>query len=532
MSDKLYNMIMGYDPEFWLGSDKYVDFPKDRFLERTTDDTTDDIKNQFQSLDPNAINQLKELPTLFAVEHERTDTRIGTVVNIEVKPTLLRVRYQFSKDHYPLTKGVLQKNRQKLNIHNREFHRTHWAIKECDISVFYEEYLKTLTGVAHKLKASDKKVQLIYAFNGMGKTRLSREFKELIAPNNNGDEGVDQTELSCKNILYYNVFTEDLFYWDNDLNGDEDRKLKIHPNAFTKWVLEDQGQGPTIIGHFQRLTNSNIEPKFSADFSEISFAIRGDGQGSPIKISKGEESNLIWSMFYSLLELIIEELSSPEDDRGTGDFNGLKYVFIDDPVSSLDDNHLIELAVDLARLVKSSSADLKFIVTTHNPLFYNVLSNEFKNKLAKDPNAEKIEWVYQSKESVNFYLDKNNVDGTFAITKLDRKTPLSYHLLLLSEIRDAIQDNQVKKYHFNFMRNILEKTTTFLGHDKWENLLPKAADGNPDPFANRILNLSSHSAHAGEETGEIEANDKKKLEDLVNSLSTKYGFWRQEESNE
>ncbi|MGQ7019411.1 hypothetical protein ACOKR6_13735 [Vibrio cholerae] len=39
---------------------------------------------------------------------------------------------------------------------------------------------KTLTEIAEELKASDKKTQLIYAFNGTGKTRLSREFKELI----------------------------------------------------------------------------------------------------------------------------------------------------------------------------------------------------------------------------------------------------------------------------------------------------------------------------------------------------------------
>lgn len=64
------------------------------------------------------------------------------------------------------------------------------------------------------------KVQLIYAFNGTGKTRLSREFKQLIAPKANGgdgDEEADQPELSRHKILYYNAFTEDLFYWDNDL---------------------------------------------------------------------------------------------------------------------------------------------------------------------------------------------------------------------------------------------------------------------------------------------------------------------------
>ena len=40
------------------------------------------------------------------------------------------------------------------------------------------------------------KVQLIYAFNGTGKTRLSRDFKQLIEPKANGGEGVDEAEQS------------------------------------------------------------------------------------------------------------------------------------------------------------------------------------------------------------------------------------------------------------------------------------------------------------------------------------------------
>jgi hypothetical protein len=39
----------------------------------------------------------------------------------------------------------------------------------------------SLTEIAQSLKVANKKVQLIYAFNGTGKTRLSSEFKELIA---------------------------------------------------------------------------------------------------------------------------------------------------------------------------------------------------------------------------------------------------------------------------------------------------------------------------------------------------------------
>ena len=79
---------------------------------------------------------------------------------------------------------------------------------------------------------SELKVQLIYAFNGTGKTRLSREFKELIAPKS--DTETDDTGLVSKKIIYYNAFTEDLFYWDNDLENDAELKLKIHPNVFTR----------------------------------------------------------------------------------------------------------------------------------------------------------------------------------------------------------------------------------------------------------------------------------------------------------
>lgn len=515
---------MHSDPDFWSEDIGFVDFPKNRFLEYTEDH----LKEQFQSLDENVVNRLKSFPTLFSTEHESADTRIGKITNIVVLSHTLRIYYELSSDHFPLAKGTLQNNKQKLNIgvNDLEFYRTHWAVKESDISSFYEEYLTTLTGIAYTLQASDKKVQLIYALNGTGKTRLSREFKNLVSPK--VDNEGEQAPLK---ILYYNAFTEDLFYWDNDLDGDEHRKLVIQPNAFTEWVLEEQGQGPTIIEQFQMLSGSAIEPVFSADFSEITFTMTSDAQNSSIKISKGEESNLVWSVFYSLLDLAIEELSSSEDDRSTHKFNDLEYVFIDDPVSSLDDNHLIELAVNLAKLVKSSLSDLKFIITTHNPLFYNVLSNEFSNKLAKDPNADPVNWVYKPKESKKYRLNKNS-NGEFKLMMLDNRTPFSYHLLLLSEIKEAINSNQVKKYHFSFVRNILEKTATFLGYKGWAELLPKGEDGNPDPFCNRILNLSSHSAHAGEETGEVEENDKEKLSELVAYLSSKYGFWQQEAQND
>jgi hypothetical protein len=72
---------------------------------------------------------------------------------------------------------------------------------------------QSLTEIAQTLIDTDRKVQLIYAFNGTGKTRLSLEFKKLIAPK--GITTGEEEEAGIK-VLYYNAFTEDLFYWDNE----------------------------------------------------------------------------------------------------------------------------------------------------------------------------------------------------------------------------------------------------------------------------------------------------------------------------
>ena len=84
---------------------------------------------------------------------------------------------------------------------------------------------KTLTEIAQQLRHANKKVQLLYAFNGTGKTRLSRAFKELIAPKAEGEEA-QVSDLADKKILYYSAFTEDLFYWENDLEQDVEQQIR------------------------------------------------------------------------------------------------------------------------------------------------------------------------------------------------------------------------------------------------------------------------------------------------------------------
>lgn len=390
---------------------------------------------------------------------------------------------------------------------------------------------QSLREIAQTLKASDKKVQLIYAFNGTGKTRLSQEFTELISPKEVKEETQDEQPIK---VLYYNAFTEDLFFWDNDLDGDIVRKLKIQPNSFTNWILKDQGQAFNIITNFQHYTSDKLTPRFNEEsviyhengdvsivdaYSEITFSIEGGNADriENVKISKGEESNLIWCVFHSLLDQVIEVLNIAEQsDRDTDQFDDLQYVFIDDPVSSLDDTHLIELAVNIAQLIKSSqSPDLKFIITIHNPLFYNVLFNEFNNADTR--------YNYRVRDCEKKRLEKL-ADGTFTLHAQSKDSPFAYHLFLLKELEKVAQTDDIQKYHFNFLRNILEKTSTFLGYVDWKELLPNEAEGSRDGYYNRIINLSSHSKFSGEEVSVLTTQEKEVLRHLVREISRMYNF--------
>ncbi|WP_276668158.1 anticodon nuclease [Thalassolituus oleivorans] len=382
---------------------------------------------------------------------------------------------------------------------------------------------KTLRDIAEQLQASRKKVQLIYAFNGTGKTRLSREFKQLIAPKDNElDDGTSTIPSSSRDkILYYNAFTEDLFFWDNDLTEDGEPKLKIQPNTFTNWVLKDQGQDRNIVSNFQRYAGQKLTPRFNEEylkddsdptskveaFSEVTFSLQGgdDETTSGLKISKGEESNFIWSIFYTLLEQVIEILNTADPiERETNQFDQLQYVFIDDPVSSLDENHLIELAVHLGTLIRQSQSDLRFVVSTHNPLFYNVLYNEVKAKAG---------YVLRRVDGVNFELDEK---------KGDSNQSFSYHLYIKHLIEQAIAEGEVQRYHFALLRNLYEKAANFLGYREWTDLLP----GDKQAYALRIMHFYSHRTLSSDEVAEPTEPEKQMVNLLLNHLIDEYRFFK------
>ncbi|MDX2095325.1 MAG: AAA family ATPase [Alphaproteobacteria bacterium] len=476
------------NPEFWSGNEGYVDFPRDRFLEYTDDH----LKNEFQALDQNVVNRLKTLPTLFAVEHENADTRVGKVTDIEVQPRNLRVYYQFNDKQNQLTKGTLEAQELRLDADKYEFYRTHWALKEANLNDFLKERSKTLEGIFDKIKQEldtpnpekpdHTKLMVLYATNSSGKTRISKRF-------------ADQYD---EQVLYYNAFTEDLFSWDN-----ENYILKIDNRAWIFRFIEEQGLDRQIIDRFQEFTGSKLEPFFEIPEERITFRIRkgDDGSTENIKISRGEESVFIWSVFYAILDVGIDALNAKAEDRSTPDFDNIQYIVIDDPVSSMDDTRIITVALELAKLIKKSKNQLKFLITTHHALFFNVLFNvRGKN------------W-----DRKNYILSKSGAE--FILKGQGSESPFAYHHVAMADIEKAIKDKDIKKYHFNIFRALLEKTANFLGYDSWKMCL--TGSGHSDAFA-KIIDHYSHDRLSDLEYRDITNDEKVEFVEAFNFFTDKY----------
>src|SRR5699024_7166057 len=118
-------------------------------------------------------------------------------------------------------------------------------------------------------------------------------------------------------------------------------------------------------------------------------------------------------------------------------------------------------------------------------------------------------------------------DGTFALLDKngDSNKSFSYHLYLKQILEKAITENTVQKYHFTLLRNLYDKTSSFLCYTKWSKLLPDEKQA----YLNRIIQFTSHSTLSNEAVAEPSGPEMKTVGLLLTHLVHYFGFWQQEE---
>ncbi|MHB8921704.1 MAG: AAA family ATPase [Halothiobacillus sp.] len=340
---------------------------------------------------------------------------------------------------------------------------------------------KTMNQLVKRLRddLNSQDFVLLYAYNGTGKTRLSMAFKE--AEKKNGVE---------RDTLYFNAYTEDLFHWDNDLTGDTERVLTINSTSrffsgFKELALEGK-----IFAYLERYADFD----FRIDYENwtITFS-RGDA--THIKVSRGEENIFIWCIFLAICELTID---------GSEAYAWVEYLYIDDPISSLDDNNAIAVASDLAQLLKKGKDHrLRTVISSHHGLFFNVMCNELKKASHK-----------------KYFLHRANTPDSYTLRATD-DTPFFHHVAMLSELQQAAESGNLYTHHFNMLRSILEKTATFFGFDDFSKCIHGVDD---EVLYARALNLLSHGKYSAYEPREMGDDTKTLFQNILKAFLDRYRF--------
>ena len=370
--------------------------------------------------------------------------------------------------------------------------------------------LKTL---ARKLRDDLGGVDLIlaYAYNRTGKTRLSMEFKDIGKRKNNG----------TADTLYFNAYTEDLFTWDNDIENDTARGLKINQSSRFFDGFKNEPLEPTIDEYLKRYADFDFDFTFqevqqgNESFSRPVFVSFSKGEELHIKISRGEQNIFIWCVFMAICEQIL---------KYPGAYSKVKHLYIDDPISSLDDNNAIAVACDLAKLLRRAAhrtdqngapSSMKIVFSSHHALFFNVMCNEIGRAKEGEPKVS----------PKRYFWHRPNGDGVFTL-RATEDTPFFHHVASLAKLQLAADPKTGKLYtfHFNALRSIMEKTASFFGHADISFCL-KALDNEEDrALYNRALNLLSHGKYAIHEPTEMGEDNKALFRRILEDFTTKFQF--------
>ncbi len=351
--------------------------------------------------------------------------------------------------------------------------------------------MSSLNEIAQQLKAYKEPIILIYAFNSMGKTRLSVEYKDLTKTEDGNHTGV-----------YYNAYSEDLFVWDNDEEHDNTNiNLKVaysSLNQFHSFLVENPDSLSEKLAPYKPKFTFKFNPYKNPEkgIESVTFLFEEDGQ--PKKISRGEERIFIWCFFLALFE----------EDAWVEKQNA--HFFIDDPVSSLDDYNIFITADSIVDIIERNYLEKKIIITTHHIGLYSILFD----KLRRGEKSDKFK-----KNTKQFILAKN---GTEFELKHHDKDVFLFHLHLMQILDEAIE-NKLYLFHFVLLRQLLENISSFIGSGRIRFILAEIKVVKPNDALEMINSLSHQNVYRFQ-FNEMSPEQEVLFKDVFTKIQDKYNF--------
>lgn len=371
---------------------------------------------------------------------------------------------------------------------------------------------------------------LVFAYNGTGKTRLSYDFAHY-----------GRAEGSPQHTLYYNAYTEDLFTWDNDLENNTEYRLLINQDSSLIQGLAGYNFSDKLRKYLQIFVDIDFDFHYDEENAEIptsvvfskkvkqSVKINGEwneieDEVENIKISRGEERLFVWCFFRCILDQVV---------NGNDAYKDIEYIYIDDPMSSLDDNNVIAFAeqlytvirqqlkreVDNRKAGKEDFRRIKFVVSSHHALFFHTM----------------LHGLIADRKLGRYYLSRNKQKDLLVLKEMSDNTPFYYNVAMMSEIKRAIESDKLYTFHFTVLRSVMEKIKEFFGHRDFAFILEGIkyrgetydqtafSQDELTEFYSRVVNVLTHQGSMF--TPALMNEDNKELATAIfNHLVEKYQF--------
>ena len=354
--------------------------------------------------------------------------------------------------------------------------------------------MTTVDDIAAQLRDDAANVHLLYAFNSVGKTRLSVAYKNATKDAEGRHAGI-----------YYNAYSEDLFVWNNDIeNGEANIRFTVLPSRLNR--LHADLNELNIHAKLKPYRPSFdfrfvMHPDVEKGIESISFFPAGTQPGDvpAMKISRGEERVFVWCFFLAMMEV-----------EGWADRQS-RHIFVDDPVSSLDDHNIFVTASTLYDLIEKHHDERKIIIATHHVGMFSILFDW----LMKGEKSSK----YKPKTKARILSAKHG--------EISLETPQGdvflYHLRVRQLLEQARQEKNVRAYHLALLRQLLESVSSFLGVGRISYALECIGFEDADEIA-RIVNVLAHKSVYYYESDLLVPDSLALFDEICQRLNTRYDF--------
>jgi len=412
---------------------------------------------------------------------------------------------------------------QNIYVVYQSQYETLRKIWEANVDEYHKGIAVLLEAIERRLKNIFIPITLYERTKQWNPTSLVRKMNDLIKKNNAYSEQLDADKEEARNKLrlsYVYTYCKDINYTEvqtrlqneaanliiaGTLVVDVKKKIDRLEAQIAQKELEKTDESRAakrvtdlLADHFGNgslsLEPEMVEDKVNAEtgyleLAHIKFVIKRGGQ--PAKnLSEGEKSLISFSYFIAKME---DELKGDEAEN--------LVVYIDDPISSLDSNHIFFIYSIIDTVFAKNLCFEQLFISTHNLEFLKFMKR-LKLMVTSGSKERKHYVVVKSgKGTTNEYKSEIKEMPTYLSIYM---TEYNYLFEQIYEVAKLNTDEELKAYDKDFTQyynigNIMRKFLECYLFNRYPNTddplkfhLKKLFDGNLPSMVNRVVNEYSH----------------------------------------